>query len=195
MALSLVTPPAAEPITSTEAKLHARIDHTEEDALVAGFIVGARELFEQETGRQIVTATWRYTLHRFPRGREAIQIPKAPLASVTEITYVDTAGEVQTWAATEYDVMAHAGPFAPFGTVQPKPGKLYPATYPAPDAVRVEFTAGVAAASVPAAIKGVLYQMVADQFSNREAQITGTIASANRTYAAALQRFRVPVYA
>lgn len=195
MPLSLVTAPASEPITATEAKLHARIDHTTEDALVAEFIAGARELFEEETGRQLVTATWRLTLDRFPSGYNAIKIPRPPLASITSIQYVDTDGTLQTWASSEYDVMTHAGPLAAFGTVQPKPDQSYPDTYLAPDAVRITFVAGVAAADIPMSAKNLLYQLTADQYLSREAQIVGTIVAENLTLKRALNRFRIPAYA
>ena len=45
----------AEPVTLEEARLHLRVDHTDEDALIGSIILAARELAEHETGRVFST--------------------------------------------------------------------------------------------------------------------------------------------
>ena len=45
----------AEPVTLEEARLHLRVDHTDEDALIGSLIIAARELAEHETGRVFST--------------------------------------------------------------------------------------------------------------------------------------------
>jgi uncharacterized phiE125 gp8 family phage protein len=191
--LSLVTGPASEPLTTAEAKLHARVDHDTEDALIGELIEGARELFEQQTGRQLVEATWQVRLDGFPRGREPIRLPKPPLLTVVSVTYTDSAGASQTWDPAEYDVIAPSGPYAAPGLVMPKPLKSYPSTYSGRATVTVTFTAGYLA--VPTAVKDALRSIVADLYLNREAQIAGVSITQNPALAQMVSGFRVPVFA
>lgn len=197
MRLHLATGPAVEPISLDEAKLHRRIDGSAEDTLLSDLIVAARETFEEDTGRQLNTATWRLHLDRFPVGREPLVIPKAPLLAVSAITYVDVAGATQTWSAAEYTVTAPAGPYARQGYVAPVPAQNYPSTYRVADAVQVTFTAGYGATAgdVPAAARAAIYDMLGDLYEHREGVVVGTIVSRNPALDRVLDRFRLPVYA
>ena len=58
MPLVIVTPPAEEPVSLAEAKLHLRVDIADDDALITALISAARQAAETITGRQIVTARW-----------------------------------------------------------------------------------------------------------------------------------------
>ena len=55
MPLQLVTPPAEEPVSLAEARLHLRVDFTDDDALITSLIAAARQAAETLTGRQFVT--------------------------------------------------------------------------------------------------------------------------------------------
>lgn len=197
MRLHLVSGPAVEPLTLAEAKTHRRVDGNAEDALITDMIIAARELFEEETGRQVNTATWRMELDRFPRSFDPIRIPKAPLIAVSSVAYRDTTGATQTWDAAEYEVDAYAGAFARPGVIYPKAGFQYPSTHASPGAVSVTFTAGygAAAADVPESVKATIKSILGDMYEEREGFITGTVVSLNPAFARALHRFRVPVYA
>src|SRR3990172_9406936 len=110
MALALVTAPATEPVTRTEAKVHLRIESavTADDTLIDRLIIVARQLGEAHTGRAFITQTWDLKLDAFPAGR--IRLPKAPLSSISSVTYLDTNGASQTWDSGDYLVDAPAGP-------------------------------------------------------------------------------------
>ena len=183
--LQLVTGPVEEPVTTAELKAHLRIDHTEEDDVIAGFNEAAREYVESRTSRQLVTATWRVLIDRFP-GRTLddvyvpltwrygiIRIPRAPLQSVTSVKYVDTDGVEQTVPTTDYQVDSTREP----GKIMPARFKVWPVTDPLTlSAVRVVFVAGFgAAAAVPRRFKQAIKMLAAHWYENRENTITGTI--------------------
>ena len=66
MSLQLVTAPTEEPVSLVEAKLHLRVDFSEDDLLITALIAAARQAAETLTGRQLVTARWKYILDSFP---------------------------------------------------------------------------------------------------------------------------------
>lgn len=109
--LTLVTPPAAEPVTVADAKSHSRILTNLDDSLLAGYISSARMTCENSLKRALLPQQWRYALQHWPgrsnssgyrnfstdhdRDRAAyIQIPLPPLVSVDVFTYMDTQGNV-----------------------------------------------------------------------------------------------------
>ena len=55
----LIAGPGEEPVSLAEAKLFARVDGSDEDALVDALIAAARLHVEAITGRALVTQTWR----------------------------------------------------------------------------------------------------------------------------------------
>jgi uncharacterized phiE125 gp8 family phage protein len=191
--LSLVTPPAVEPVTLTEAKLHCRVEvaNTYNDPLITSLIVVAREWVEKELDRSIIDTTWDWELPGFP-GRlwlddwralerpisnviNGLILPRPRLRSVTWLKYVDSAGTVQTLTAgTDYEVKAPTqGP----GFVYPSYGKSWPSPRSLPDAVRIRFVAGygAAASSVPECVKAGMKLLVGHWFENREQVVSGTI--------------------
>lgn len=66
MNLTLITPPALEPVALADAKLQCRVTITDDDALITRLIVAARRKCEAILRRQLVTATWQMTLDTFP---------------------------------------------------------------------------------------------------------------------------------
>lgn len=139
----------AEPVSLQEMRDHLRIDGTDQDSLVAGWIAAARQYAEDIVNRQIVTAAMRMTLDEFPCGMVAIDhrdyaaaakilVPRAPLQSVASITYVDTAGDTQTLDAADYRVDTESEP----ARITPAYGLTWPATRCQTGAVTVNFVAG-----------------------------------------------------
>lgn len=170
MSLTLVTAPAAEPIDLAEAKLHLRVDHTDDDTLIDGLIVAARQYAEMVTRRALVTQTWDWKMDAYPASPFLVPLP--PLQSVTSITYTDTNGSAQSWATTEYDVDAPAGDFADFGRIALGYGVSYPSTRGELNAVTIRFVAGYGlAAAVPQQIKQAMYLLIGHLYENRETVI------------------------
>lgn len=178
MGLTLVTPPAAEPVTLSEAKLHLRVDLSDDDALITRLIAAARRQVETRRGLALVTQAWRLTLDRFPIRSGAIVLPRVPVAEVTSITYVPDESTTTTLAASEY--VLEQGPHA--ASVRLAYGKTWPATIVEAGAVTVEFTAGYGgAADVPDDLKAAMLLLVGDLYANRSAQEVGTIIARNET--------------
>lgn len=197
MRLTMVTAPTARPLTEAEALDHVRVSPDGDIAHVMRLVSAVTSMFEVETGRQLMQATYRLRLDGFPRHRMMpIELPKPPLSSVTSVTFVDDAGDIQTWDNSLYMTDSFAGEAALPGIVYPRPGVEYPIATSVPDAVIVEFVAGYAtAADVPDGIKATLLLMLGDLYENREAQITGTMVTSNATLTRMLGRYRLPVLA
>ncbi|MBF0438310.1 MAG: phage head-tail connector protein [Magnetococcales bacterium] len=181
MALTVIIPPASEPVTLAEGKLHLRVDGSTEDALVTMMLVSARERAEMLTGRQLMPATYRLTMDYFPCASDqdggtgyslpgsSIMLPVAPVTAINSIKYVDMAGLLQTMAPSTYLYDLISDPVRihlPFGMT-------WPITMPQIGAVRVEFVAGYAnAAAVPNSIKQWILMTAAGGYTQRE-NVTG----------------------
>jgi uncharacterized phiE125 gp8 family phage protein len=126
--------------------------NTTNNPYVVALIQAAREYVEAATHRALITQTWDLKLDAFPCGE--ICLPKAPLVSVTSITYTAADGTSTTWSSTLYTVDAPTGPRAQAGRIAPAYSQYYPTTRTDLNAVVVRFVAGYgAAAAVPAMLK------------------------------------------
>lgn len=169
---TLITPPEVEPITRTQAKRHCKLQEADEDQDIDDWIEAARGLCEEREAIALCTQTWELKLPGF-RGPE-IWIPKPPLQSVTYLKYYDTANTLQTFSASDYQVMT---PRRFPGSIHLGAIASWPATYDRPDAVIVRFVAGYgAAAAVPAEAKHAIKLLVGYYSIYREAVLTGTIS-------------------
>ena len=179
MPMQLITPPAAEPVSLAEAKLHLRVDFDEDDALIQALISAARQSAEMLTQRQLVTARWRMVLDSFPGSglmgvpagqtftlpAHAILIPKSPLQSVVEICYLDMAGVSQVMPSDHYTVDKACEP----GRITPVFGQIWPIALPQIGAVSVIFDAGYgSAADVPEGLKSWIKLRLGSLYAHRE---------------------------
>ena len=67
MASILLTGPAIEPISLEETKTFLRIEHNDEDQLIAALIAGARSHIEAQTQTALITQDWRVVLDAWPQ--------------------------------------------------------------------------------------------------------------------------------
>jgi uncharacterized phiE125 gp8 family phage protein len=95
MRVSLVTPPAALPITLSEAKSHLRIESTftNDDAYIRSLIFAATAQVENITRRKLITQTWKAFYDDWPCRWE---LPYGNLQSVTHVKYTDSGDTVNT---------------------------------------------------------------------------------------------------
>ena len=83
MRASLTVPPAGEPLTLAEAKLHLRVDLNDDDALITALISAAREQVEFLTGQRLITQTWELELAAGERGGLEGLLPIQSLTSAS----------------------------------------------------------------------------------------------------------------
>lgn len=161
MGLMIIAAPEEEPVSLAAAKLHLRVDHDDEDALIRGFIAAARQDAEHQLGRALCAQTLRLSLDGFPSG--CIVLPRPPLQSVKAITYLDADGVRQTIDPADYRAITDEL----VGRVLPAYGKSWPAARVEPGSVQITYVAGWPEASdVPESIKswikvrlGTLYKL------------------------------------
>lgn len=173
--LSLVTPPQQEPISLQEAKEHCRIDLDDEDGLLSGYITAARQHVEDVTGRQLITATWALTLDGWPC---FIDVPKAPLVTVSSIAYLDTSGTSQTLATNQYRIEAGTGPTAGRARITREYSVVWPTLRSVGSTVTVTFTAGYGTSGdkVPMPIRQAMLLLIGHWYRNRES-VTGDVVN------------------
>jgi uncharacterized phiE125 gp8 family phage protein len=165
MGLVLITPPAEEPVSLAEAKLHLRVDVSDDDALINGLIQAARERAEDILRRALITQTWELTLDQFPSGDE-IELPFPPLQSVASIKYTNSNGDESVFSSDDYIVDTAEEP----GKVVLAYGSTWPSVtlYPT-GAVAVRYVAGYGeAADVPQTFKQAMLLMAGEWYENRE---------------------------
>jgi len=96
----LVTAPASEPLTLNEVKLFLRVDDTTEDDFITSLITAARGLVEGHTWMPLISQTWAMQFDKDELNLLVWNINKAPLISVSSITYYDSNNDIQTLAPT-----------------------------------------------------------------------------------------------
>lgn len=163
--LKMTTGPAAEPVTTAEAKTHLRIDHSDEDTYIGTLIIAARQWVEHFTRRALIAQTWELSFDVWPPRVFALPLP--PLASVTHIKFYDADNAATTVASGDYQVDTSREP----GRVLLKDTATWPVVNLRPAAgVVVTYVAGWAnAGAVPQAIKQATLLMVGHYYENREA--------------------------
>lgn len=191
--LSIVTSPASEPVSLDEAKLHLRVDFTNDDLLIAGWIASARLLCESYLSQAFVETTYEVSYDCFPisgnyltrastvntlglppsfyvREAGAIHLPRSPLIAVDSITYRDRSGATQILSSDSYRAISGVP-----GCIVPAANAFWPVTSAAPDAVTITFRAGYD--TIPPTIKSAMLLLIGHWFENRSAVLTGSIAT------------------
>jgi len=165
MGLQVVAPPSAEPIGLEDAKKQLRVSGEHEDAFILTLISVARELVERDTCRQILTATFQYTMGEFPNAT-CFELPRPPLQSVDSIQYIDSDGATQTLPTDDYDIDLTVEP----GVVYLKPDASWPDTQArTANSVQVNYTAGWSDSNaIPVTLLHGIRLAVAHLYEHRE---------------------------
>ncbi|WP_372570367.1 head-tail connector protein [Ruegeria jejuensis] len=160
----LVTPPGHYPVTREEAKMHLRVDDSDEDSLVTGLIAAVTAYLDGWSGilgRCIVTQTWQFGVSGWSG---CIRLPFPDVSSV-EIKYQDADNVEQTVDPSLYEVVADATGVS----VWFRDGFSGPDLYDdMQEPITVSLTAGYGGSEdVPAPIKQAILLMVAHLHENR----------------------------
>lgn len=161
MGLKVITAPTVEPVTLADAKLHLRVDVSEEDTLITSLISAAREECEHLLERAIAEQTLEVSLDEFPD--DGIKLPRPPIKSITSVTYVDPDGVTQTMASGDYYLDDAQEP----SWLLPAYGGAWPSTREEANAVKVRYVAGYT--DCPDVIRAWILLRVGTLFYSREA--------------------------
>lgn len=99
MNITVLAPPAAEPLTLSEAKAYLRIGYAGEDALVAELLASARARIEAELNLALIQRSLRVTYDMWPKqllSSGAMRLPVRPAASLSAVRVFDRDGEAET---------------------------------------------------------------------------------------------------
>lgn len=133
--------PTALVLTVDELKVQCRVDHNVEDSLIGDLGLIATKKVEDDSRWLLRPVTVELQLDRFPCSGTPIYVERSPVTDVTSITYVDSAGDVQTWDSAKY--IAGLGSLPP--RIVPAFGQAWPTIRRQPASVKVTFEGGFAA--------------------------------------------------
>lgn len=162
--------PRAEPVTRAELAAQLRIRSNAFDAEFTRIIAAARGFVETLANVVMIERVFDWRMDRFPCGK--IVLPRAPLQSVTSITYRDGDDAVQTLDSAEYRVVTDSVR----GFVESVDG--WPSTYNRSAAVTVRFVAGFGdlPEDVPQTLRQAVLLAAAHMFENKQPLLIGSIS-------------------
>lgn len=151
-------------VTLALAKQHLEYEASDRDTLIQSYIDAAKAHIEHHTG---LLLTRRETVLRFEGFHRWIDLRVGPNPEVVSLKYVDSEGDEQTVATTDYRLIGN---------------RLHPVTaFPhAPYGMAVTVEAGYDGGdngTVPADIISAQLLLIGHWFANREAVALGTIAT------------------
>lgn len=150
-----IRPPAGEPVSLLEAKLHLRVTESSQDSLISMLISAARIACESKTRQQLLHARWKLVLDRFPMAglgtplpfsRDvnipgyAAFLPHSPFVDMQSVTYLDMNGSQQVCDPSIYVVNQAMTP----AIVALAFGQIWPIPLPQIGAVQFTYDAGYA---------------------------------------------------
>ena len=171
-AYKVVTPATENPITLTEAKTHLKVDTTADDTFITNLIKSATSSAQEYTNRFFIQTTIQQVGDKW---EDISNLFKSPVASVTNIKYVNPSGSLQTLSTDVYFVDDVNKP----ARIGLKPNQSFPEIIDRLNAVQVNYVSGLAAGAdeVDEGIRQALLLTIGNWYQNRQAVVTGTIAT------------------
>jgi uncharacterized phiE125 gp8 family phage protein len=197
MSMTLLTAPSVEPLTWAEVKAFLRLDSDAEQSLGNTFIMTARQLVENYTGRALISQRWRMSLDAWPRPvqqssysttacvvnmfTQRVFLPKIPVLAVESVKVFAANGTSVTIPATAYSVDLISGKLAFLeSAVLVDPSKSV-------GGIEIDFSAGygTSASSIPMPLKQAMLVLVALSFEERipeQAMFPAAVAALLKPY-------------
>jgi uncharacterized phiE125 gp8 family phage protein len=172
MSALLLAPPTREPLTLVETKAFLRVEHDDDDAVIAALIAAARVHVEGMTRRALLLQTWRFTLDAWPpSGCFAPRI--GPLTTLVAARVHDASGEAHAIDTEQFVIDSGANVIAAPCFAIPAPGR-------AKAGLELDVICGFGAAAedVPGDLRQALRMLIAHWYDNRVATGDGALAPA-----------------
>jgi uncharacterized phiE125 gp8 family phage protein len=165
MATKVISAPAVEPITLTEAKNWLKVIGTADDDLITMLIESTRQSMEDALNLKMITQTVKQTRDEWPVGSVEFELDAYPVQSVTSIAYKTTSDTTQILSADSYVLDNTTQP----ARIYLKDGYTWPTLQAESEAVTINFVAGYGdtAADVPSKLKTLILHAIAFAYENR----------------------------
>lgn len=168
------TAPGVDLIETVQARKQCRIDHAEDDELVAALVRAATDYLDGPRGilrTSLMKQSWRDAWSEFPAG-DRIRLSAEPLIEIESVQYI--AAGATTWSTLASENY-HAYTDSLGVWVELADGASWPDTATRPEAVRITYAAGfgVEVGAVPANIIHAAKLLVGHFYENREAVLIG----------------------
>ncbi len=167
MSVTIVTPPASEPISLAEAKLFLRVDHDDEDDLIALLIAAAREAVETACGRALIVRRVRESLDLWRRDAAGgALLGTGPVSHVAAVRLLAVNGSQSVIDPERYRLDG----------ARDRPRLVFeagvPATLRSAGGVEIEYDAGFAedASDLPVGLRLAVMQVVCALYEARQGE-------------------------
>lgn len=159
-------------------------DNVLEAALAEGI-----EQFENDTGIVCCTSTWQEKLDDWPECGY-IRLQRRPVASVSSITYLDSNGDSQTWASSNYTLDSNRA----IASIFPTYSAVFPSLRGIENSVTITYVAGYTSAlNVPQIAKFAIVG-AAKQLFGMSINDSAMIEDGAKIYERLIERFRRASY-
>lgn len=163
MALELLSGPAGEPVALADARLHLRVDTTDDDSFISSLITTSRLQVEAALGLGLMTQIWLLQADCWPLNG-LVELPLRPVQSVDEIRVLDADGNATVLDSISYavDLNSDRPRIASRTGYWPIPGARL-------NGIEIEFSVGFGAESsaVPDDIRQALLLLIAHWYEHR----------------------------
>lgn len=187
MQVTVKTPPSPF-VTVSDARMHLRVDHSDDNAYITSLVAAATAWLDGPSGwlgRALGRQTLELATERWDDcGDDGLPLPYPPIFDLQSVIYVDPSGNSVTAADGAFQIVQ--------GRLLPAWGTSWPALACRPDAVRVTYRAGYDTDAVPPPIRVAILMLVGQWYQNREPVVLGaTVEALPFAVEALLSPFRV----